>query len=261
MALYYSFGAAAMATFGGSDDDWDKLRKTLPEWLRKKPHAVPLPWRDKDGRIQYTDIGYFFPWSQWAEMFTDLYRGEPINALMATGIAGGPIPDIITALKTGVDPFTKRPDPADPPMQQYIGLMNYAWNMAAPPFLTSNGFLSPMGAFDKQYGGKLLQGITGTTNKYGDEKATTPQAIVSLLGINIKGADPEHSRAQELHKMERDAQSVKSKLRQRLQDRNLGDEQRQAIIDSYKDEMKTRMEKARNYRNESEVPEFAKPVK
>lgn len=261
--LYHSMYAMAMAAFGGSGDDWDKLKKDLPEWLRKKPHAVPLPWRDGDGRIQFTDIGYFFPWSQWAEVGSDLGHGQVMDALSAAGIGGGPVPDVLTAMKTGIDPFTKRPiaDPADPPMEQALGIMNYAWNMAAPPFLTANGFLSPVGIFDKQYGGKLVQGITGTTNKFGDEKATTPQAIVSLFGLNLRGVDPDHSRAQELLKMKHDALTVQQKLKQVMQDRSLDADQRQARMDSYQAEIKSRLEKTQKYGNESAVPAFARPIR
>lgn len=262
VALFYGMGYAAMAALGGSGDDWDELKKSLPEWLRKKPHAVPLPWRDSEGRIQFTDIGYFFPWSQWAELGKDLAHGEPLDALRSAGIIGGPVPDIITAIKTGIDPFTKKPiaDPADPTWQQSVAVMNYAWNMAAPPFLTANGFLSPMGLFDKQYGGKLVQGVTGTTDKWGDPRATTEQAFIGLAGVNIKGVDPDHTRASELQRLQREALDVKSKLVRRLADRSLSETQRTILMSDYSKEMLERIKKAQEYGSTAKVPAFARPI-
>lgn len=260
--LMWGMGAAAAAMLGGSDDDWDKLKETLPEWLRKNPHAVPLPWRDADGRVQFTDIGYFFPWSQWAELGKDIAHGEPMGALSSLGIFGGPVPDIITAAKTGIDPFTKRPiaDPGDPAWQQGVAIMNYVWSMAAPPFLTANGFLSPMGVFDKRYGGKLVQGITGTTDKYGDSKATVAQSIIGLGGVNIRGIDPDHSRATELQRLQLEAIEVKRRLNQRLNDKSLSDTQRAILISDYTKEMRERMKKMQQYSQGSSVPAFARPA-
>ncbi len=262
VVLFYGMGAAAMAMLGGDGDDWDELKKSLPEWLRKKPHAVPLPWRDSEGRIQFTDIGYFFPWSQWAELVKDLAHGEPMDALRSAGIIGGPVPDIITAIKTGIDPFTKKPiaDPADPTWQQSVAVMNYAWSMAAPPFLTSNGFLSPMGLFDKQYGGKLVQGVTGTTDKWGDPRATTEQAFIGLAGVNIKGVDPDHTRASELQRLNREALDVKAKLVRRLADRSLSETQRTILISDYTKEMQERVKKVYEFGNSAKVPAFSRPI-
>lgn len=262
VVLFYGMGAAAMAMLGGDGDDWDELKKSLPEWLRKKPHAVPLPWRDSEGRIQFTDIGYFFPWSQWAELGKDLAHGEPMDALRLAGIIGGPVPDIITAIKTGIDPFTKKPiaDPADPTWQQSVAVMNYAWSMAAPPFLTSNGFLSPMGLFDKQYGGKLVQGVTGTTDKWGYLRATTEQAFIGLAGVNIKGVDPDHTRASELQRLNREALDVKAKLVRRLADRSLSETQRTILISDYTKEMQERVKKVSEYGNSAKVPAFSRPI-
>ncbi|PWB44642.1 MAG: hypothetical protein C3F19_00825 [Rhodocyclales bacterium] len=261
--LHYGMMQAAAMALGGDGDDWDKLRMALPEWLREKPHALPLPWRDSEGRIQFADIGYYFPWQQWLQLAGEVSHGEVSDALRTAGIIGGPLPDLIVAAKTGIDPFTKKEiaNDGDPPMERGVAWLNYAWNMAAPPFLTSNGFLSPMGLIDKQYGGKLAQGVTGTTDKYGDPRATTPQAIIGLLGVNIKGIDPSHSRAQELKRLMGETIDSKQRLKQRLQDQSLTPDEKRKIMKLYQDEMGKRAEKLREYSDESTVPEFARPRK
>lgn len=260
--FYGAFQAAAMA-LGGGGDEWEKLRMALPEWLRKKPHALPLPWRDAEGRIQFADVGYFFPWQQWLQLASEVSRGEVSDAMRTAGIIGGPAPDLIVATKTGIDPFTKREiaNDGDPPVERGVAWLNYAWNMAAPPFLTSNGFASPMGLIDKQYGGKLVQGVSGTTDKYGDPRATTPQAIIGLLGVNVEGVNPGHSRTQELKRLMGETIDSKQRLKQRMQDQSLTPEEQQKLRKTYQDEMVKRAGKVREYSDESTVPEFARPRK
>lgn len=197
-----------------------------------------------------------------SELGSNIGHGEAMDALRTAGIFSGPVTSIITGITTGVDPFTKKPivDPGDPPLQKSIALLNYVWNMAAPPFLISNGFLSPMGALDKQYGGKLVQGVTGTTDKYGDPRSTVGQAVAGLVGVNVKGVDPEHSRASEMSGLRRDILEVKRRLRQRLADQSLSEAQRQSVIGDHTEEIRKRVQKLNEAAKNAVVPDFARPA-
>ena len=103
--------------YGVDDDDVDKLRKALPEWMRKKQNAVvlgrartsPGRWRLLRLRLPPALVG-------WQEAAGELAEGHPVRAAREMGV-GGPFADIGAALLTNVDPFTQRPiaDPRDPP--------------------------------------------------------------------------------------------------------------------------------------------------
>ena len=116
-------------------------------------------------------------------------------------------------LVANYDSFTKKPiyNPADPASYQAAAITNYLYDLMAPPVISSHGVVSPMGLVDKQYGGKLVQGLTGTTNKFGDPRATTEQALWSVLGVNFYGMDPEHTRATNLLTMSRKVQDAEAR--------------------------------------------------
>ncbi|MGV2390111.1 MAG UNVERIFIED_CONTAM: hypothetical protein LVR29_23250, partial [Microcystis novacekii LVE1205-3] len=44
------------------------------------------------------------------------------------------------------------------------------------------------------YGGKAVQASLGTTNRFGDPRATAEQAALALVGVNVYGVDPNHAR-------------------------------------------------------------------
>ncbi|MEW5709852.1 MAG: DEAD/DEAH box helicase family protein [Pseudomonadota bacterium] len=283
VGLYYALAYAALAAFDDDDDDFleraqeaakalvpgrlkkalgiestllDKLKKALPDWLQERGHVAVLPFRDDQGRLQVVDLGYFFPWTLWTEALGQAFGGEFGKLPQTVGLFGGPITDLVTAVKTGLDPFTDRPiiEPGDPPARQAVALVNYLYDMMMPPIVSSRGFVSPSGLVDKQYGGKLIQALTGTTDKYGQPRATLEQAILGTVGVNLYALEPEKTRAQNLRRMAHELEQVRIRLRFRLQDRSLGQAQRQALIDEYRDEMKRRYEEIGRYLEESRVP-------
>jgi hypothetical protein len=260
VAMYYGLQMWVRATFGGDDDQWEQLKKALPEWMQKKNGIAFLPFRDEAGRLQAVDVSYFFPWSQWADFGTSAARGDAMAALKAMGVAGGPIPDVLSAWKTGKDAFSGRDiiNEGDPPAEQAAALLAYAYDMAMPPFISSHGVISPLWLVDPAYGGKFAQAVTGSTNRAGDERSTYGQAMGRLVGLNAYGIDPELTRGSNLAQMQADVQKSAARLRSKLGDQGLSEERREAIVKAYSEEMDRRIKLLEEYEKASEVPEFAK---
>ena len=255
VSLFYGMPMLTAMMLGVDKDDLDKLKKAMPQWLQDKGHALILPYKDDNGRWQVVDLGYFMPWTNWTQLAGNIAAGEAGKAAQTAMIFSGPITDIIVAVKTGKDPFTGRDilNKGDTPGRQVVSLINYVWNMGAPPFLTDHGLLSPMGILDQAYGGKAVQAITGTTNKFGEPRSTAEQAMLYLGGVNLYGLTPEYSRATNLQQMKRDLQDVKTTMVQKLQDRSLSAEQRRAIAQDYADEVMQRAAKMQKYVRESAI--------
>ena len=110
-------------------------------------------------------------------------------------------------------------------------------------------------------GGKLVQGLTGTTNKFGDPRATTEQALWAAVGVNFYGMDPEHTRASNLLAMSRKVQNAENRLKSKLYDRSLTEEQRAKAVGDYKERMLELGQEAKKYAEESQVPEAVKARK
>jgi len=253
--LFYGFPMLVASMLDVDDDDLDKLKQAMPEWLRDKGHAMILPMKDDHGRWQVVDLGYFVPWTSWLQLGSNVVHGEPGKAIQTAGIFSGPVTDLIVAIKTGKDPFTGRDiwNKGDPPQRQMVSLMNYVWNVAAPPFLTDRGILSPMGLIDQAYGGKAVQALTGTTNKYGEPRSTEAQAMLYLAGVSLAAITPEYTRAQYIQTVKRDMQDVASTMRQKLMDRSLDDEKKREIAKEYVAEIIKRTGKLHQYLKDSAI--------
>ena len=132
-------------------------------------------------------------------------------------------------------------------------MMNYVWNVGAPPILTDRGLLSPMGLADKAYGGRLVQAATGTTNKFGEPRSTATQAVLAGLGLNIYAITPENTRAQNVQSMTREMQDVRTRMRQQLQDRSLSEAQRKSVATEYAQEIVRRTTKLQKYLLDSAI--------
>lgn len=245
VALYYGWQYAVAAALDVDEDDIEKLKKALPEWLQERGHVIMLPYKDDAGRWQFVDLGYFMPWSMYTEAGSQLARGDVGKAVQTIGAFGGPLPDIIAAIKTGIDPFTDRPivDSGDPPQRQLMSILNYMWTMAAPPFLTENGWL-----------GKMRGAAQGALDANGDPAATGTQAMLRLVGLNTYAIEPEKSRAQNLRRMQFELRDVATRLRYEMK-RTKDPERRQALREEYGAETKRRQELIRQYAQDSEISE------
>jgi hypothetical protein len=243
-ALLYGMSYALAAAYDVDDDDLEKLKQALPDWLRERGHTMLLPYKDEHGRWQVLDMGYFFPWTNWTEFARNVKAGEVGKAVQTAGLFSGPITDLLVAIKTGRDPFTDRDiwKAGDPPARQAMALLNYLWTMGAPPFLTSMGFV-----------GHATRAYTGETNRYGDPISTPSQAALRLFGINLYALEPEQTRAANIRRQQFEIGEVRTAAKQKLIDRSLSPERRQEISEEYQTEARRRQEKLLKYIQESGI--------
>lgn len=217
--------AAVFAFMNDVDkEDVEKLKESLPEFLRTKENAMMLPMRDAAGRWQFFDFGYLLPWSMFQEAGTQVAKGDFGDATRTAGLLGGPVADMLVAIKTGIDPFTKRPiyDKRDPPQDQMRDIMSYLARATLPPWVTDQSFALKMWDAYKQ-----------NPTKYGDAPLTMGQAALRGVGMNVYPVEPEVSRARNLNRMSREIHDLESRKRQQLKDRRLDDDERQKVADKY----------------------------
>lgn len=243
-ALPFVMTSIVAGMVGVDDDDVDKLKKALPKWLQERGNVYILPYKDEHGRWQALDFGYFLPWSQWQALAADLGRGKVDEAIMGSGLLGGPLVDMIAAVKTNIDPFTQKKivNEYDPPAKQVASIMGYLYRMAAPTWLTDIGFA-----------GHLYRALNGYVDKYGDPKSTAGQATLRLVGVNVYPIDPMRSRAENLRRMEFEIREVERRRTVLLRDRNLSTDERKSIQREYAGMIKERQKQIREYAKESVV--------
>jgi len=248
-AKYMAIPTAAAAYIASTKDvsieDVNQLKKSMPEWIRDQNSAFILPYKDENGRWQVFDFSYFLPWSMFTGIATDAKEGELSEALRQTGALGGPIPQLITAWTTNIDPFTGREisDDRDPPETQLADKLNYLYRVAAPTWTTDIGFA-----------GKLREAINKDVNKYGDPKITKTQAILRLGGVNIYPIDPQKSRKSNMEYMLNEIRSIKARRTQVLKDKNLDSKERENLKNKYNEIIKDRTNQLRDYKEESKIP-------
>ena len=245
MAIPTAAAAYVASTKDVSIDDVNKLKEAMPKWIRDKGSAFLLPFKDANDNWQVFDFSYFLPWSMFTGIIKDTAEGELSESLRQTGALGGPIPQLITAWTTNIDPFTQRgiSNDADSAEKQLQDKLNYLYRTAMPTWLTDIGFA-----------GKLKQAIDRDVNKFGDPKITKTQAMMRLFGVNLYSIDPQKSRLQNIKSMDYEIQQIKSRRTQTLKDKNLTPEQRKKIAKEYSDRIRERLEQRTEYVQASEIP-------
>lgn len=243
-AIPYALTALISNMTDADDDDVDKLRKALPKWLEERGNAYILPAKDAQGRWVAIDVGYFFPWAMWTDMAADAGRGEFADVFRGTGIFSGPLPDMITAIKTNVDPFTKKPiiNEFDSPEKQIASMMGYLYQMSAPTWLTNIGFT-----------GHMYRALSGAVDKYGEPKTNVTQAALRLAGVNLYPIDPVRTRNENIRWMNFEISQVKRRRSKLLKDRNFTPAERKSIRQEYQEMIGRRKEELRRYKVESQV--------
>ena len=244
IAAIQGLSMAVQAIYDVDDDDVDALKMSMREWLREKGHAYILPYKDDRGRWQVLDLGYIVPWGGLAELFNEITTGKPGAALGTLGLFGGPIADLITAIRTNVDPFTKRPilDSRDPPHKQVGDLTRYVWRLAAPPFITDIG-----------WAGQTINALEGTPRRTGEPGPTLTQSQLRLIGLNVYPLEPERSRAEEIRQQMFEINAVRNRMRFVLADRSLTPDQRDRARDRYIGLVQSRQNKLRTYIEKSRI--------
>ena len=214
-APYYTaiMAMQALAMAGNGDlgeDDLDRIKESLPDWIREKGHTLLLPMKDKYGRWQVLDFGKFLPWMPIVQISKALSEGDIGKAGKSVSALSGPVPDLLVAINTGKDPFTKLPivpNIAPTPVEKIIGWSWFLQRLAFPSFLTDRGTA-----------GKMYNAITDKTDQFHDVKTTPTQAIASLAGVNITSVDPEKSRAANIDRIKIQITALRRELTHKLRD-------------------------------------------
>jgi hypothetical protein len=179
VALYFAWKMAAMAALDIDDEEeLERARFSLAEWVRDNPGLLPMPFMDDEGRMQFFDISYIFPWSMPLSMLKHAKQGEYAEAVLGdTGIGSGVVPDVLAGLKTNTHPFYGKEiwlenDPGNVKMAKGI---EYVWNVYAPGFMTTESSNPPV---------KMYEAIRGRSSVY-KTPPTKGEAWARLFGINL----------------------------------------------------------------------------
>ena len=259
---------SVMGSFDISSDELEKLRKSAADYIRDKGSLFFLPMRDSKGNIEMMDFGRFFPFSTFTDpIITALKYGEPVKALKDFGQTinpSGPLVTVLTALNSGVDPFTNKPimDPRDSNKAQALSLMSYIWNQAMPPALNVdlNNMDHSGGAIPRLYNAMTDQG-TGK-EKRGIPRPELIESAARLLGANITPLKPDLQRYQNMLFMQNQIVKSRSLVTQLINDQSMTYETKKARIDDLNEKIKEDMAKLQKYAADtSGVEDIAKRIK
>ena len=217
--LPYAIGHGMMeftkSQFDWDDEDVEAHKMALADYLRTKANAgllppaiIPVPWKDAEGRIQFWDASYVYPWGIINELWSELSEGELGEAVRTLGVMGGPLTQTISAITSNRDPFTQREivEPWMEPFDQISAWTEYTWNMMSPPFLHYQ-----FGAFPRMFRiGDLKEGT-------GDPEKTAGQVAGQLVGFNLTAVDPKSSRERNIKKLNRELSDIRSEQRKTVQ--------------------------------------------
>tara|TARA_R110000751_G_C13785868_1_gene481553 strand:- start:52 stop:3441 length:3390 start_codon:yes stop_codon:yes gene_type:complete len=253
-ALTYAMAEYIKNKYEISSEDFEKLKKAMPEYIREKKNNFLLPVKDKHGRWQVFDFSYLLPWSLLTESGQDIMnittKGEGYQELFSnTGLFGGAIPQLLTSLQANYDPFSKKAiyNENDPVPKKIGDYFTYLWNLGMPPWLTDLGIA-----------GKLQSYVKKEVDFYGDPKLDLTQTLLRGLGMNIYPIDPEKSRSTNLYFMKKKIEDVKTRKKQLLRDPNTTIEDKRKINATYNQIIRELTEQLIQYQNDSRVPDKLK---
>lgn len=196
-AIPYLMYEAAKQTLSLSDDDFEKLKKDLPLYIKKTGSYAVMPWKSPEGNVQWVNLEYFIPWGNMMAIARDVKEGQPRDLIGDVGI-GNPFLDVYSAIKTAKgdappqDPFSGREiwNALDSPTEKSLKMAEWLYGKWAPSMLTREGA-----------GGYTLR--VGEKDKYG-RTITPAQAGGRWVGLNIiaptkmQGAIEKRAREKEL---------------------------------------------------------------
>ena len=246
-ALAFAIPAIFAAHNDVDDDEFEALRNSLGERIRKKQNLWAIPDKDENGNWNFVDVGYMLPWSMFQDIITSLSGGDVGAATQSFGLLGSPALSVAAAIKTNIDPFTGKKiwDDSDIPKERAKSLMNYIISVIAPPFMTSTGFF-----------GKLIDKAEGTgLNKYGEPVDTNTQLAGRLLGFNIYSLNPQMQRMRNISSMERDIREIEIRRTYTGRDKSLTPERRRERMTELNDYIKEKRLELQKYRQDTQIPE------
>lgn len=262
MTLPYAVGqiSAMAGAFDEGEDkrDWETVKQSLPSYQKEKYSVMPVWWRDDNGNPIMWDLGYYVPFSPYVEAARSYSRkfitGEDpdmpmLDPILDMGILSGPIPDVLTAMKSGQDPFTSKPiiRPNGTTGEKVWDGLTYGWSTAAPTFLT-----------DKGWAGKTLQVLLDDTDNYnprtGEQKETLTRATARLAGFTTGAVNLQDSRATNIRYMKGQISKIKATASKEVKQARAAGRSTQQIADirkKYTDKIKVYRTNLSDYRQGS----------
>ena len=249
VAIPYAFHAYIADKYEVSQEEFEKFRNLLPEYIRNRGNAFVMPMKDEYGNWQLFDYSYFLPWSMFSSIAGSVKEGQLTEALNDAGILSSPVVQLATALETNIDPFTNKPivDTTRSYPQQIADAMLYLWNMASPPWLTETGVA-----------GKWRQAIDKEVDMFGDPRITKTQAMLRGLGVNLYPIDPEKSRQYNLYQFKKKYNDIIQSRNRRLRDKNLTQEERKNIIEGSNKQLEKLRQERDQFIEQTNIPDKLK---
>ena len=258
---YVMMYASIQAAFGSIpfvDDDWDKLKKLLPEWVREKNHAMILPYKDLEGRWQAIDLSYFFPWTAYAELGVNLWKGKPKEAASAMGFIA-PGWQIANAMMSNKDTWSGQQivDPNSSASDKVFDLLSYGAQMSMPSVITRMGFASVTSVLEalvrldpQELEGKLFDAMFDRTNRYGEPKRDMIQALLSLVGVGSYSI-PRGARGIQSKRDKAEEQRYESQITKVRRDQGISEGEKKRTINALRDKIDDVRERRRDFMKET----------
>jgi predicted ABC-type ATPase len=224
---YLGLMALASLMWGFAPED---AKETLSEFLADRPMLMPVPWRDEHGRIQWIDLGYTLPEGALWGLFLSASKGNPVDALKAFGLNGGPLGTIYAGVSTGVDPFRGTPiyEETDDPQTQGWKTTWFTLRSFMPSFY--NYYLPALPGEDK--GGPGYEALVGTgEDRYGEPTQTRGQLIARALGVNVYPNDVPYGQLNRIRQYMWSYRQLEQDLRRTYADNSLTDAARDRRIE------------------------------
>ena len=251
VALSYALPALFMNAFDIDDDEYDEIKASMPDYIRGNPGLIPLPARDAEGRLQFLDTSYLYPWGS----FTNLINGAFVSGKKAVG-AGSPLEqgiqlkDISTTLgmfggpgwslydiSQNRDSFTERPivNPTDPLyIKEAIERPFYdRGKITDAMFWAANQYLLP-GFLNTEYGAvsKINTALKGDKKPNGVSPDTLNQSIFRMIGLNAITLDQDQIFLS-LQYLDREESDIRTGINRLLRDQTLSRAEKRRRINAH----------------------------
>jgi hypothetical protein len=254
VALFYALPALAAAMMDLDEEDIDRLKNATKSYVRKNPHALPLPWQDASGDFQFLDVGYLFPWSFMSGLVVSAYNaatgeGPFSEFIKATTIFGSPV-ITVAAAAFNLDTFTGKEiiNKYDTPMDQAKDVIGYIWGLAMPPILTSYGAIGAPVA-------DWFSGDRSDIDRKGNPKRDTSQLFAQAFGFNIYPVNPAQQFAQNVMMMQNDINRARADMSSVIRDLSMSPGKRREMIDKRTADIQRRIREMQKYIDEARPTE------
>ena len=190
----------AKSLMGIDDEEWERLLKQLPDFIKLNKTFIPVPWRSAEGKLMWFDGSYFMPWGTWQAIIQDLSDKEIAMATRQLGISN-PLLTVLGTLGSArrgrplVDQFTKQEiyNNLDTPTTKYLKMFSWMHNIITPGVIENIVFSLPGTAdYTERQGalGRLVTVSKGwiTGERYKDrwQRGYGIEQLGRFIGVNAQ---------------------------------------------------------------------------